>query len=59
MIETLLLIGAVVCVAGLVGCAVTGGSAGYVGRQPFGKTADGKAVDLFTLRNAKGSEARS
>ncbi len=58
MIETLLLIGAVVCVVGLVGCATTGGSSGYIGRQSFGKTADGKAVDLFTLRNAKGSEAQ-
>ncbi len=27
-------------------------------KQPFGKTADGKPVDIFTLTNAKGMEAR-
>ena len=58
MIEIMLLIGAGVCVAGLVGCAATGKSAGYVGKQAFGQTADGKTVDLFTLRNARGSEAQ-
>jgi len=58
MIETMLLIGFGACIAGLVGCASTGKSAGYIGRQSFGKTPDGKAVDLFTLRNTKGSEAQ-
>ena len=27
-------------------------------KQPFGKTADGKPVDIFTLTNAKGMEAK-
>jgi len=29
-----------------------------VKREPFGKTADGTAVELFTLRNSHGTEAR-
>ena len=58
MIEIMLLIGAGVCVAGLVGCASTGKPSGCVLRTSFGKTPDGKTVDLFTLRNAKGSEAQ-
>ena len=58
MIEMMLLIGAGCCLASLVGCATTGKSAGYIGKQSFGKTPDGKSVELFTLRNAKGSEAQ-
>lgn len=29
-----------------------------ISKQPFGKTADGKAVDLFTLKNDKGMEVK-
>lgn len=38
----------------LSGCA----SMEKVSRQPFGQTVDGVAVEVFTLRNAKGAEAR-
>ncbi len=41
----------------LVGCA-TGGKGTQVSRQPFGQTKDGTPVDLYTLRNSKGAEAR-
>src|SRR5947207_2441988 len=47
------------CGAFLVGCATGSAPAGgHVSRQPFGKTKDGVAVDLFTLRNSKGAEAK-
>jgi aldose 1-epimerase len=43
----------------LVGC-ITGGptQSGQITRTPFGQTSDGAAVDIFTLRNASGCEAR-
>ena len=56
MIEWILALGAVACVAGLAGCATKGSSAGSVTNQPFG-TADGQPVELYTLRNSKGAEA--
>ena len=46
--------------AALVGCSdlsQTRVEKGQVNRQPFGKTKDGTAVDLYTLRNSKGAEA--
>ena len=46
--------------AALVGCSdlsQTRVEKGQVNRQPFGKTKDGIAVDLYTLRNSKGAEA--
>src|SRR6266571_5400193 len=49
---TLLLTAA--CAATLLGCA----SPPQISREPFGRTKDGKRVDLFTLRNSKGLEAR-
>ena len=33
-------------------------SAAQIGAAPFGQTADGQSVDLFTLRNANGVEVR-
>ncbi|MBN2508081.1 MAG: galactose mutarotase [Verrucomicrobia bacterium] len=45
-------------VAGCVGCASPGTGRGYVASESFGKTPDGQAVQLFTLRNAGGMEAR-
>jgi aldose 1-epimerase len=42
----------------LAGCASAGRSGTQVSRQPFGQTKDGTPVDLYTLRNSKGAEAR-
>jgi aldose 1-epimerase len=58
MIEIMLLVGAGACIAGLVGCASAGKPSAGISRQSIGKAPDGKAVDLFTLRNSKGSEAQ-
>src|SRR5690242_1624037 len=44
-------------VAGLAGCA-TNTTAPQMSRRPFGQTKDGVAVDIYTLRNSKGAEAR-
>ncbi len=63
MIEWILALGAVACVAGLAGCATKGSSAGNVTNQsitnePTFGTVDGRSVELFTLRNSKGAEAK-
>ncbi|MBI4660305.1 MAG: galactose mutarotase [Verrucomicrobia bacterium] len=43
----------------LAGCASTLSSrGGEIAKAPFGVTQDGKPVDIYTLRNAKGAEAR-
>lgn len=42
----------------LFGCATTSGPILQVSREPFGTTADGTPVELFTLRNHRGAEAR-
>jgi len=46
----------------LVGLAITGVCASTAGqsitKEPFGKTDEGIAVDLYTLTNAKGAEAK-
>ena len=42
----------------LLGCAAMSPSPGEVTKQPFGTTKDGTPVDLYTLRNAKGVEAK-
>jgi aldose 1-epimerase len=57
MTEWMLIIGTVACIAGLMGCATTGKTGGYVGKKSFGKMPDGKSVELITLRNANGMEA--
>ena len=62
--EWLTLLCAGLCVACLLGCAATNstgdpaGSATVITRNAFGKTRDGQAVDIFTLRNSKGAEVR-
>jgi aldose 1-epimerase len=44
--------------AGLLGCASSPSSnRSQVSSRPFGRTADGKEVLLFSLRNSKGAEA--
>jgi aldose 1-epimerase len=55
MIEVMLLLGAGAFVACLAGCASKGSSADSVSKQAYG-TANGQPVELYTLRNAKGSE---
>jgi aldose 1-epimerase len=45
--------------AGLVGgCSSLDKAGNQISRQPFGQTKDGTPVDLYTLRNSKGAEAR-
>lgn len=52
-------LGVGVCVAGFVGCATPGSSAGgQISKAPFGTTNGGLPVDIYTLRNAQGVEAR-
>ncbi len=57
MIEWMLVIGAGAFVACLAGCATKGSSADNVSKQPYGSV-DGQPVELYTLRNAKGAEAK-
>ena len=58
--ECLPILFASIFIACVIGCAVVpqGGSAGQIDRQPFGVTPDGTRVEIFTLRNGKGMEAR-
>jgi aldose 1-epimerase len=65
MIAKITLAAAGLSTALLVGCASTGGSSccgttseGTIMKEPFGKTSDGKSVEIYTLRNTNGIEAR-
>jgi aldose 1-epimerase len=42
----------------LGGCATAKRSDSQISRTPFGRTPDGVPVDLYTLRNSQGAEAR-
>src|SRR6266852_4382044 len=53
---TLLTAGA--CATFLLGCASAPHLQAQITREPFGRTKEGTSVDLFTLRNTKGVEAR-
>jgi aldose 1-epimerase len=42
----------------LAGCATAQRSDSQISRAPFGRTPDGEPVDIYTLRNSQGAEAR-
>ncbi len=56
--EWIALVCASVCAACLVGCATVSPSAGSVSKESFGSLPDGTPVDIYTLRNSGGAEAR-
>ncbi len=61
MKKTTLLLRVSLCVLSLaviLGFAMTGFAKPKIIHKPFGKTADGKAVEIYTLTNSKGSEAQ-
>lgn len=42
----------------LAGCASSGSGASHIDKRTFGTTPDGDTIDIYTLRNDKGAEAR-
>lgn len=44
--------------ASFLGCATPKEAMNQINRQPFGQTPDGQQVELYTLRNSKGAEAK-
>jgi aldose 1-epimerase len=54
--RSILLLGAIGCV--LAGCGQQTENRKQMNRQAFGKTADGQAVDLYTLANKNGVEVK-
>jgi len=55
---SLTILSTVACILFLMGCATTPPSHSQITRESFGRTKEGTSVDLFTLRNSKGMEAR-
>jgi aldose 1-epimerase len=54
----MIIIGAVAGAICLMSCSPRSQPIGTISRQPFGATKDGVPVDIFTLRNTHGIEAR-
>jgi aldose 1-epimerase len=52
------LLGTGLAALGLLGCASVSPAPEQISRQPFGQSPEGAPVDLYTLRNANGAEAR-
>ncbi|MEK7678332.1 MAG: aldose epimerase family protein [Verrucomicrobiota bacterium] len=50
--------GALALAAGVAGCATQAASKAKATKEPFGSAPSGAPVDLYTLRNSKGLEAR-
>ncbi|MGA2556082.1 MAG: aldose epimerase family protein, partial [Verrucomicrobiota bacterium] len=58
MIGRIFVLGAGACAAFVVGCGPTESNSHQIAKESFGTTPEGKAVDVYTLKNAKGAEAR-
>ena len=58
MMEIILLAGVVLMAGCLLGCAAGGEAGGKISEEPFGTTPDGTKVEIFTLKNPGGIEAR-
>ncbi len=58
MIGRLFVLGAGACAAFLAGCGQSENTSHPIVKESFGKTPDGQAVDVYTLKNSKGAEAR-
>jgi aldose 1-epimerase len=56
--DWIVVLGAALVAACVAGCATSPPSSGSITRQPFGTTTDGQPVELYTLRNRHGVEAR-
>lgn len=46
------------CLALILGFTMTGSAKPKITHKPFGKTSDGKAVEIYTLTNTKGAEVK-
>jgi aldose 1-epimerase len=58
MIGRIIVVGAGACAAFLIGCGQAEKTSPSITKAAFGKTSDGQAVDVYTLKNSKGAEAR-